>query len=275
MAPVRALDQRLTRLPSCGVMAALDALRAAGIAPSVNLKLFFEGEEEAGSPHLEAMLARHAERLKADVSGLLRRSRPPEPAAAAVLGRARRDGSRDDGLRGDGAAAQRPLRQLGAESRGDPPIVRYQRSSCGEPTAASTIAGFYDDVRPPSDTERAARAGSRRGPGAARRARAGGDGAGPARGGSCCPRSTCADLLSGQVRRQGRQRDPHRGHRLDRFPDGAGPGRPRRCVHVSKRISPRRDGTSFTKRPTAAVRRSHARLVRLDWAAGYPPSRSR
>ena len=48
------------------MLAALDALRSAGVAPSVNLKFFFEGEEEAGSPHLAAMLARHRELLAAD-----------------------------------------------------------------------------------------------------------------------------------------------------------------------------------------------------------------
>ena len=49
------------KAPIVGVLAALDALRAASIPPSVNLKLFFEGEEEAGSPHLQAMLAQHAD----------------------------------------------------------------------------------------------------------------------------------------------------------------------------------------------------------------------
>jgi acetylornithine deacetylase/succinyl-diaminopimelate desuccinylase-like protein len=48
------------------VLTALDALRAANLRPSVNLKIFFEGEEEAGSPHLQAMLQRHRDALKAD-----------------------------------------------------------------------------------------------------------------------------------------------------------------------------------------------------------------
>lgn len=49
-----------------GLLAALDALRAAGIAPTSNLKFFFEGEEEAGSPHLEALLEAHGDLLRAD-----------------------------------------------------------------------------------------------------------------------------------------------------------------------------------------------------------------
>jgi len=48
-------------------LSALDALRALGLAPTVNLKFFYEGEEEAGSRHLRDMLTRHKETLKADV----------------------------------------------------------------------------------------------------------------------------------------------------------------------------------------------------------------
>jgi acetylornithine deacetylase/succinyl-diaminopimelate desuccinylase-like protein len=47
-------------------LAALDALRDAGVRPSVNVKFFFEGEEEAGSPHLRALLERHKALLAAD-----------------------------------------------------------------------------------------------------------------------------------------------------------------------------------------------------------------
>lgn len=55
------------KAPIAALMAAIDALDAAGIPLSVNLKLFFEGEEEAGSPNLKAMLAKHRELLGADL----------------------------------------------------------------------------------------------------------------------------------------------------------------------------------------------------------------
>ncbi|HET6602688.1 MAG TPA: M20/M25/M40 family metallo-hydrolase [Xanthomonadaceae bacterium] len=42
---------------------AIDALRASGIEPRVNVRLLFEGEEEQGSPHLAQLLARHREVL--------------------------------------------------------------------------------------------------------------------------------------------------------------------------------------------------------------------
>ncbi len=54
------------KAPLVGWMAALDALRAAGLHPAVNLKFFLEGEE-AGSPHLEALLEKFAERLRGDL----------------------------------------------------------------------------------------------------------------------------------------------------------------------------------------------------------------
>jgi acetylornithine deacetylase/succinyl-diaminopimelate desuccinylase-like protein len=53
--------------PIIAMMAALDALKAAGIRPSVNLKFFFEGGEEAGSPRLGDLLERHRDALRADV----------------------------------------------------------------------------------------------------------------------------------------------------------------------------------------------------------------
>lgn len=52
--------------PIVAMLAALDALRAAGVRPSVNLKFFFEGEEEAGSPHLTDLLKAHHDLLAAD-----------------------------------------------------------------------------------------------------------------------------------------------------------------------------------------------------------------
>lgn len=55
------------KAPIIALMAALDALDAAGIPPTVNLKLFLDGEEEAGSPHLADMLARHRGILGADL----------------------------------------------------------------------------------------------------------------------------------------------------------------------------------------------------------------
>jgi acetylornithine deacetylase/succinyl-diaminopimelate desuccinylase-like protein len=54
------------KAPIIAMLSAIDALRAAHRTPSVNLKFFFEGEEEAGSGHLRDLLERNASLLRAD-----------------------------------------------------------------------------------------------------------------------------------------------------------------------------------------------------------------
>ncbi len=49
------------------MMIALDALRDSKIPLTSNVKFLFEGEEEAGSLHLEELVSRHTDLLKADV----------------------------------------------------------------------------------------------------------------------------------------------------------------------------------------------------------------
>jgi len=55
------------KAPIVALTAALDALAAAGTEPGVNLKLFLDGEEEAGSPHLQTLLEANRELLGADL----------------------------------------------------------------------------------------------------------------------------------------------------------------------------------------------------------------
>ena len=55
------------KAPIIAMLTALDALKAAGRKPTANLKFFFDGEEEAGSPHLEDIVRRNTNLLGADV----------------------------------------------------------------------------------------------------------------------------------------------------------------------------------------------------------------
>ena len=55
------------KAPVIALLAALDALAANGHEPKVNLKVFLEGEEEAGSPNLQEVLAANRELLQADL----------------------------------------------------------------------------------------------------------------------------------------------------------------------------------------------------------------
>ncbi|HSC46438.1 MAG TPA: M20/M25/M40 family metallo-hydrolase, partial [Candidatus Acidoferrum sp.] len=53
--------------PIVAILTALDALRAQNIPLAVNLKFILEGEEEAGSQHLQETLQLHKNLLKADL----------------------------------------------------------------------------------------------------------------------------------------------------------------------------------------------------------------
>ena len=55
------------KAPIQALLTALDALHSAGLPLSVNLKVFFEGEEEAGSQHLEAIMRQNAALLHGDI----------------------------------------------------------------------------------------------------------------------------------------------------------------------------------------------------------------
>jgi len=59
--------RRRTTNHRCALLATLDALNEKKIPLSVNLKVIFEGEEEAGSEHLQQTLDLHKNLLVADV----------------------------------------------------------------------------------------------------------------------------------------------------------------------------------------------------------------
>ena len=55
------------KAPIIAIATALDALEAARIPPRSNIKFVFEGEEEAGSPHLASIIAKYKGLLASDV----------------------------------------------------------------------------------------------------------------------------------------------------------------------------------------------------------------
>lgn len=63
---IRARSASDDKGPIVAMLAALDALKALGRTPTVNVKFFLEGEEEAGSNHLGDILNAHRDKLKAD-----------------------------------------------------------------------------------------------------------------------------------------------------------------------------------------------------------------
>ena len=72
--------------PIIALLTALDALEAAGLAPSSNLKFLFEGDEEAGSPNLDRMVREHADLLAADIAVIADGPRHSSGRPTAVFG---------------------------------------------------------------------------------------------------------------------------------------------------------------------------------------------
>ena len=135
------------------ILTAFDALRAKKIAPTVNLKLFFEGEEEAGSPHLVEILSRHKELLAAD-------------AWVICDGPVHQSGRKQVvfGVRGDTNVEvtvygpKRPLHSGHYGNWAPNPAMLLARllTSMKDARGRVTIKGWYDDVVPLGEAERRA-----------------------------------------------------------------------------------------------------------------------
>jgi acetylornithine deacetylase/succinyl-diaminopimelate desuccinylase-like protein len=129
----------------------VDALKAAGLTPTSNLKFFFEGEEEAGSPHLDAILRGYAELLRAD-------------AWIVADGPVHQDGRKQVvyGVRGDvnvDVTVYGPARPLHSGHYGNwapnPALMLAQLlASMKDAHGRVTVAGWYDDVEPLGQAER-------------------------------------------------------------------------------------------------------------------------
>ena len=141
------------KAPILAMLAAIDALRAARIPLSVNLKFFLEGEEEAGSDHLEAMLRTHASLLASDGwifgDGPVHQSRRPQ----IVFG--------VRGVMGAEVTVYGPARPLHSGHYGNwapnPSVLLvHLLASMRDTEGRITIAGFLDDVRAPGRLEQAA-----------------------------------------------------------------------------------------------------------------------
>jgi acetylornithine deacetylase/succinyl-diaminopimelate desuccinylase-like protein len=138
------------KAPVIGVLAALDALGAAGIPLSVNLKLFLEGEEEAGSPHLDALLRAHASVLAADLwllcDGPVHQTRQQQVFFGAR------------GVTGLEITAYGPARALHSGHYGNwapnPALtIAHVLSTLRDETGRILVDGFQDDVRAPTASE--------------------------------------------------------------------------------------------------------------------------
>ena len=139
--------------PIIAMLTALDALRAAGLQPSVNVKLFLEGEEEQGSRHLPEILKRYRDILAADVWLLCDGPVHPTRKMQVYFG-AR-------GVAGLDLTVYGPIRPLHSGHYGNwapnPAVMLAQLvASLRDDEGRILIPGFYDDVKPLTDDEKKA-----------------------------------------------------------------------------------------------------------------------
>jgi len=141
------------KAPIIAILNALDALKATGQQPTINVKFFFEGEEESGSAHLPQILDANRALLAADAwlfcDGPTHQSRRMEVAFGAR------------GAMGLELTVYGPAKALHSGHYGNwapnpgillADLVRSMRDVDGR----ILIKGYYDDVVPPTARELAA-----------------------------------------------------------------------------------------------------------------------
>lgn len=137
--------------PIVAMLVALDGLRANLLEPTVNLKFLFEGDEEAGSPNLGALVREHGELLAADL--VVAADGPKDPSGQPTL----YFGTR--GIVSAEITVYGPLRPLHSGHYGNwapNPAMRLAQllaTMKDSQTGRVLVDGFYDDVVPLSDFE--------------------------------------------------------------------------------------------------------------------------
>ncbi|MES2873767.1 MAG: M20/M25/M40 family metallo-hydrolase [Bacteroidota bacterium] len=133
------------------ILNAYEALTKSGLKPSYNLKFFFEGEEEAGSPHLDEILEKYQSLLQSDLWIICDGPVHQSGKKQIVFG-----------VRGDANldltvyASKRPLHSGHYGNWAPNPAMMMAKllSSMKDENGKVTIKGFYDDVTPLSSSER-------------------------------------------------------------------------------------------------------------------------
>jgi acetylornithine deacetylase/succinyl-diaminopimelate desuccinylase-like protein len=141
------------KAPIIAIGAALDALRESKIALTSNIKFFFEGEEEAGSPHLEKIVEKYRQLLRADAwlicDGPVDQTRKPQIYFGVR------------GVTGLELTVYGPRRELHSGHYGNwapNPAIMLARllTSMKAEDGRVLIKGFYDGIAPLSETEKRA-----------------------------------------------------------------------------------------------------------------------
>src|SRR5262249_11136408 len=145
---------RSTSDDKAGVMAiltAFDSLMATGVKPTSNLKFFFEGEEEAGSPNLAGIVQENRELLQSDLWIICDGPVHQSGRKQVVFG-VRGVTGVDVTVYG----AKRPLHSGHYGNWAPNPAMLLVKllSSMKDEAGRVTILGWYDDVEPLGELER-------------------------------------------------------------------------------------------------------------------------
>jgi len=136
-----------------GILTAFDALRALHTSPSVNIKFLFEGEEEAGSPHLGEIIDLHKDLLQSD-AWIICDGPVHQSGRKQVVFGVRGDQNVDVTVYG----AKRPLHSghYGNWVPNPAMTLVHLLASMKDDSGRVTIAGWHDGVEPLGDAERRA-----------------------------------------------------------------------------------------------------------------------
>ncbi len=261
------------KAPIVAMMAALDAMKERGIRPHFNLRFVFEGEEEAGSPHLGAFIAKYPDVLRPDAwiicDGPVHQSR----RLMLVFG-----------VRGVvtlDLTVYGPVKGLHDGHYGNwvpNPIVALAHllTSMRDENGRILIEGFSNDVVPPTAAERAAVAAMPEIETALRSefqigSTEGGDALLNER--IMLPALNVRGIQSGQVGDQASNtiQTSARAALDFRLVPAQTPDSVRKLVerHITSL-----GYTIVREDPDAATRVAHAKIVKVVWGAGYPPART-
>lgn len=135
------------------MLSALDALHAAHIKPTVNIKLLYEGEEEQGSPHFAALVAQNLALLKADL--LIVGDGPMHQSGRQLVNFGNR------GIASLTLTTYGPTRPLhdghyGSWAPSPAVMMAHLIASLRDEDGHILIPHFYDDVAPVSPADQAA-----------------------------------------------------------------------------------------------------------------------
>ncbi len=254
--------------PIIAMLAAIDALKAAGIPLSANLKFFLDGEEEAGSPNLPRILALHRAALGSDL--WIFGDGPIDPRGLARLSLGVR-GVMTFRLSVFGPASSLHSGHYGNVAPNPGARLAHLIASMRAPDARSTIAGL--EAPEPTAEQLALARTAFDTPGMLASAGIGAAESGLDYGESILfPALNVTQLSYGGTGGQRNAIDPEASAGFDlRLTPGMTVAAARAAIEAHVRLQGYR---LLDAPPTAEERRTHPGLARIEWGDGYPAAMS-